>query len=326
MNNLKKVGLSALAGSLAMVSANAGEFSVTGGAEATYTSLSGSDTSNPLGVSHNIKFIGSGDVNGIGWEVMSDTAGNDFTQDSTYLKFDFGDLGTIAIEQGADSSGIGSLANNTPTAYEEADHNVATLGDGLDVAGDTTVIAYNTNVSGLGISVEWNPTTGNSGSTQAGGVSGSTISNTGSNINYAMKYSVGGVDLALGQSQTNYSVAGTPDDSELTYSVNWAMGPVKMGIQKSDIDSGASTSSDYKVTAVGIAFNVNESLSVSYGVSDNKVQNGANVGIAEENQGINAAYSMGSAALRASLNTSDNVGGVSGTKAEAMEISLNLTF
>ena len=326
MNNLKKVGLSALAGSLAMVSAHAGEFTVTGGAEATYTSKSGGDTTNPFGMSHNIKFTGSGDVNGIGWTVFSDTAGQDFAQDSSALTLDFGDLGTVAIEQGADSSGIGSLANNTPTAYEEADHNVAKLGDGLDVAGDTTVIAYNTNVSGLGISVEWNPTTGKTGSTQAGGVAAAGGSNTGSNINYAMTYSVGGIDLALGQSQTNYSVAGTPDDSELTYSVNWAMGPVEMGFQKSEIDSGASTTSDYKVTAVGVAFNVNENLSVSYGISDNKVQNGTNVGIAEENEGINAAYSMGSAAIRASLNSSDNVGGVSGTKAEAMEISLNLTF
>ena len=326
MNNLKKVGLSALAGSLAMVSAHAGDFTVTGGAEATYTSKSGGDTTNPFGMSHNIKFTGSGDVNGIGWTVFSDTAGQDFATDSSALTLDFGDLGTLAIEQGADSSGIGSLANNTPTAYEEADHNVAKLGDGLDVAGDTTVIAYNTDVSGLGISVEWNPTTGNTGATQAGGVAGSTLSNTGSNINYAMKYSMGGVDLALGQSQTNYSVAGTPDDSELTYSVNWAMGPVKMGFQKSDIDTGVSTASDYKVTAIGVAFNVNENLSISYGISDNKVQNGTNVGIAEENEGINAAYSMGSAALRASLNSSDNVGGVSGAKAEAMEISLNLTF
>jgi outer membrane protein OmpU len=97
MNNLKKVGLSALAGSLAMVSAHAGDFTVTGGAEMTYTSLSGRDTSNPLGMSHNIKFTGSGEVNGIGWTVFSDTAGQDFAQDSSALTLDFGDLGTLAV-------------------------------------------------------------------------------------------------------------------------------------------------------------------------------------------------------------------------------------
>ena len=38
MNKLKKIGLSALAGSLAAVSANAGDFSISGGAELSWTS------------------------------------------------------------------------------------------------------------------------------------------------------------------------------------------------------------------------------------------------------------------------------------------------
>jgi outer membrane protein OmpU len=325
MNNLKKVGLSALAGSLAMVSAHAGDFVVGGGAELTYTSKSGADTGNPLGMSHNIKFTGSGEVNGIGWTVMSDTAGQDFASDSSYLKFDLGDIGTIAVEQGADSSGIGSLANNTPTAYEEADHQTGSLGDGLDAAGDTTVVAYNGAMGGVGISVEWNPTTAGSGYNQAGAVS--TTSNTGSNINYALKYDLSGIQLAFGQSMTNYSTAGNPDDSELTYSVNYAFGPVKVGVQKSEIDNGVSTAADYDVTAYAIAFNINDDLSISYGISDNTKDNKAGVAdVTEENRGIMAAYSMGSAAARISLNSTDNVGGVSASNADVMEISLNLSF
>jgi len=324
MNNLKKVGLSALAGSLAMVSAHAGDFVVGGGAELTYTSKSGSHTNNPLGMSHNIKFTGSGEVNGIGWTVMSDTAGQDFASDSSYLKFDLGDIGTIAVEQGADSSGIGSLANNTPTAYEEADHQTGSLGDGLDKTGDTTVVAYNGNIGGVGLSVEWNPTTGKSGYNQAGNTGGT---NKGSNVNYALKYDLSGIQLAFGQSMTNYSVAATPDDSELTYSVNYAFGPVKVGVQKSEIDNGVSTAADYDVTAYAIAFNINDDLSVSYGISDNTKDNKAGVAdVTEENRGIMAAYSMGSAAARISLNSTDNVGGVAATNADVMEISLNLSF
>ena len=44
MINLKKVGLTALAGSLAAVTANAGEISVSGAANVTYVTKSGNNT------------------------------------------------------------------------------------------------------------------------------------------------------------------------------------------------------------------------------------------------------------------------------------------
>lgn len=323
MNNLKKAGLSALAGSLAMVSAHAGDFTVTGGSEITYVS-NNTVSGNPFGMSHNIKFTGSGEVNGIGWTVFSDTAGQDFATDSSALTFDFGDMGTLAFEQGADSSGIGSLANNTPTAYEEADHQTGSLADGLDAGGDTGVFAYNNTLAGLGISVEYNPSTGGTALTQAGGNSGD--GSTGSNVNYALTYAVGDLALAFGQSNNNNS-GDTNDDSEITYSANYAIGDFKVGVQRSDIDAGLATSADNEVTAYAVAYNINEDLSVSYGISDNTKDNKAGVAdVTEENTGISAAYSMGSASVRATYNQTDNVGGVSGTNNDAMELSLNLTF
>jgi outer membrane protein OmpU len=52
MNKFKKVGLSALAGSLAAFAANAGELAVSGSAEVTYHNDSGSSdtTGNPFGL------------------------------------------------------------------------------------------------------------------------------------------------------------------------------------------------------------------------------------------------------------------------------------
>ena len=50
MNNLKKIGLSALAGTLASLSAQAGEMSVTGTAEISYVQRDSNEiTGNPLG-------------------------------------------------------------------------------------------------------------------------------------------------------------------------------------------------------------------------------------------------------------------------------------
>ena len=54
MNNLKTIGISALAGSLAICSANAAEVSVTGGLAVTYTHQDTKEvTGNPMGCKRN---------------------------------------------------------------------------------------------------------------------------------------------------------------------------------------------------------------------------------------------------------------------------------
>ena len=67
MKKLTKIGVSALAGSLAAVAAQAGELSVSGSAVLSYTSedVKNQDTGGGLGMKNNISFTGSGDVNGM---------------------------------------------------------------------------------------------------------------------------------------------------------------------------------------------------------------------------------------------------------------------
>ena len=67
MTNIKKIGLSALAGALAMTSAHEGAISVTGNMEVSYTKGSGKHTTgSPLGQNNEISFTGSGELdNGI---------------------------------------------------------------------------------------------------------------------------------------------------------------------------------------------------------------------------------------------------------------------
>ena len=77
MNNIKKIGVSALAGSglgtAVAVSAQAGELSVSGSAILTYVALdtTHTHTGNNFGMANNVKFTGSGDVNGIGVTYMT---------------------------------------------------------------------------------------------------------------------------------------------------------------------------------------------------------------------------------------------------------------
>ena len=65
MKKYTKIGLSALCGSLASISAvNAGSLEVTGSALATYTTLGGQVTGNPIGMATGLTFTGNGELDG----------------------------------------------------------------------------------------------------------------------------------------------------------------------------------------------------------------------------------------------------------------------
>jgi len=65
MNKFTKIGLSALCGSLASISAaNAGSLEVLGSAQATWMSKSNLVTGNPIGMNTGLTFKGSGELDG----------------------------------------------------------------------------------------------------------------------------------------------------------------------------------------------------------------------------------------------------------------------
>ena len=69
MNNITKLGVSALCGSLAAVSAaNAGDLSVTGGVDMSWISMDDEVTGNPIGIGSNYTLAGSGELDN-GWNV-----------------------------------------------------------------------------------------------------------------------------------------------------------------------------------------------------------------------------------------------------------------
>ena len=82
MINLRKVGLTALAGSLAAVTAHARDLSVTGSANVTYVTKSGDNTAQSLGHDKDVKFSGSGELDN-GWTFAIHTlTKDDFTVSS----------------------------------------------------------------------------------------------------------------------------------------------------------------------------------------------------------------------------------------------------
>ena len=330
MKNFKKIGLSALAGSLAMFSVNA-DIGISGSSELTYTSGAGSTGSNsvngnPFAMSHDVNITGTGELdNGFAYSVNTNFAGQDMSPDSAIFKLDMGDLGTVGLDQGSGGFGISTLENKVPTAYEEADHGVGTLGHGIDAVGNTNVLGYSNTLAGVGISLQYNPDINTQTFNQAGSTNGA--GSTGSNWNGALSMAVPGVDgmtLAVGYSDTDNDGTVT-DNSEVTAALNYTMGSVSVGYQQSSVNNnGGSTGAEVK--AYGIALNVNENLSVSYSVNENEKTNASAAHVTEESTGIQAAYSMGSASVRLAVNEADNVGGVTGVTNENTELSLALAF
>ena len=124
MINLKKVGVSALAGSLVAFAANAGELSVSGTANLTYTSedigpsvSSANHDGNPFGHASDVAFNGSGDMNGytVSFFAALDAGGAGYASNS--ISMDMGDLGKIKFDQGGGGNGVAAIEDKTPTAW-----------------------------------------------------------------------------------------------------------------------------------------------------------------------------------------------------------------
>lgn len=134
MDNLRRIGITALAGTLASVSAaQAGEMSVSGTAELTYTQKDTTEmTGNPIGMGKDITFNGSGELDN-GWTVsvmhdLTDAA----AWASSSLSIGMGSLGTIVVDQGTGADYGSALDNVVPVAFEEAD---AGLDTGMKLSG-----------------------------------------------------------------------------------------------------------------------------------------------------------------------------------------------
>ena len=163
MNNLKKIGLSALAGSLVAFSANAVEMSVSGVAEVTYTTNGGTGTTvtgNPWGSNTSISFSGSGDV-GFGTativRTLNDGANHSTQTDnfvSAYQTVDLGSLGTISFDAaGGGLEGTTAYDDLLPTAYEEVWNGVGSGTSYNAGAASNDTIGYSNSFGAVGISL-----------------------------------------------------------------------------------------------------------------------------------------------------------------------------
>jgi outer membrane protein OmpU len=330
MNNLKKVGLTALAGSLAAVSAQAAEMSVSGATLLTYTSEDTTEvTGNPFGMKTNLGFTASGEVNGYTVSYMQTSQDQFAGMSSARLSVDMGDIGTIAFDQGS-GSGLGTIDDKTPTAAEE-------IWDGLDTpagaknglvgaAGSSGVFNYVKTYAGVTLNAaarKGSGTKSSDGASSAAGAGAWDFALTGTGDDYGAPGLAWGV--GYGEAEAG-SVATNGDDEHSTVFVNYSFGPVTAGLQRSNITLGSNTGTDQDTTAWGIAFNVNDNLSVSYGEREVDFDPAASATITEEGEGVAVAYTMGSIKIAGNRNEVTNNDGTANSKDQMTEIAVSFAF
>jgi len=323
MDNLKKIGLSALAGTLASLSAQAGELAVTGSAEISYVQRDGDEiTGNPIGMNKNIGFAGSGELDN-GWTVGTTIGTSDaMALTSASLSIGMGTLGTIYVDSGVGVDMGSALDNVVPTAFEEADAGMAT---GLVLSGGAInphgAITYKLPVfSGAQIGVSFNPRSGS-----ATAADGATSEGSGKRAyEYAVDWSpemVPGLRVGGAVGTCDDCVAGGKDLDEETWFATYAYGPLTIGYQTADEDKGAT---NYETDVYGVSFNVNDSLSVSYQYGETEGYTGS---VTAEFTGISAAYNIGPMAIKFTDNTGKNINGItSGVSQDDDNRELNLSM
>jgi len=321
MNKLKKIGLSALAGSLVATSAFAGEMSVGGSAKATWTDReAGSITGNGIGMNKLLSFNGSGELD-TGHTISVYFGNNGTSQSSASMTYDMGDMGSITLDNGAGGHGIGSIDDKTPTANEEIWDNISygTGHDGFRVGiGNAGALAYTGTFAGLTASIDY---VKQGGGSLEDGATGAAGSGTGKSIALTMA-PADGLSMGFGFGDVGNADASN-DSSQTTGFVTFAMGPVTLGAQMAE--EAQSRANNWTTTQWGASFNLNDNISVGYGQRTIDVGNDTS-SKDEKDTGISASWTAGSMSIKANINKADDMKGTAGSDKETTELAVSFAF
>ena len=318
MNNIKKIGLTALAGSLVAGSVSAATMSVTGSAGMSYT---GGDSKATQGqgwtMGDSITFSASGDVNDIGVTLTMELDGDDAAGgatanqqfDNQSIAFDLGDAGTLTFHGHGGSSALGAKDDVMPTANEEP-WDVVTGAEAhvIGGAGGNNMFSYSyAHESGVTGTVTY--------------VNAADAVTDVSSTSYGIEYT-GMEGLTVGYAQQDVEVTTNTKGDESTMYAKYAIGGFTVGIQMSENDM--ETGSDYESTGIGISYQVNDDLAVSYG--NHEIEEVSSGNPDQEAAAIGFSYTMGSLGIVGSLHDVDNIDNSSTNSREAYNLGLTFNF
>ena len=300
--NIKKVGLTALAGSLVATSAFAGSLSLSGGAKLSYvtkggTFVEGTANDNVLSgfsMDQEISASGSGELDN-GFTVtlshgLMGASGAFAGSDSSSISLDMGDMGTLSYDDTDGHFGLAGLEDFIPNAYEQANDGLGTTGTKATMAkmASGQGFGYSTTVGGASIGIGYSDNLGAT-TNRSDGSQDTTVASTTSSSSISLSYDVMDSLTVKG----GFGTEGQADGKELdhtTIGFVYSFGPAKIGYQMNDEDDSASGGSDRETEIYGVSFMVNDNFSLSYGEHNTELSGDPDD---QEADSIQASYSAG---------------------------------
>ena len=284
MNTFKKIGLTALAGSLVVTSAYAGSMSVAGGASIGLKNTTKTATGKSWTMGNQLTFSGSGELdNGMNVSLSfvmdqgDDTAASTGPFDSHSVTISSDGMGTLVFsgeggssaQSAIDTTAAGDLWNNgsgftSPRASEAGDNSLMyTLPSVMD---DLTLKAsYSPGSAGGQSATAW--------SVSYAGVEGLTL------------------DYGVGQTDTIGS-----EEEHTTMKGSYAWGSFTISASNTENAYDLASSTDEEISSWEVAYTVSDDLSVSYGTETIDTEGQS---VDEEAEGINVSYTTGGVTISA---------------------------
>tara|TARA_B110000211_G_scaffold196631_1_gene225742 strand:+ start:226 stop:1179 length:954 start_codon:yes stop_codon:yes gene_type:complete len=285
MNNLKKIGLTALAGSLVATSvAYAGALEATGTAQMKVENNSASSAGKTFGMANNIYFKGSGETDGglnvsLSYELDdgADSGNSSAVWDNHSVSVGNDTIGTVTVHGHGGSSAVTAL--DTTAAGDLWDNGSllpASKAPTDSGAGNNIVVyALPSVIDGVSVSASY-ATAGNNHE-------GSTA--------YGLTYTgVEGLSVSFGYGENKGTV--NVKDEQLVTKASYAYGPITAGYSVNQVEKDAADS--LTVSSMSLSYSVTDSLSVSYG---EETFDRSNNTVDIEVSGISGSYTSGGMTL-----------------------------
>ena len=323
MNNIKKIGLSALAGSLVAVSAHAGALSVSGGASLTMADSDVDNTQattaegNTWTMGDSLTFTGGGEMdNGmsiaVSYEVDNDETDAGDVMDSYSMTLSSDAMGSLTFSGHGGSSAMSAIDDKTPNAYEESWDGVAEADEETTVGGtsaDNMFTYKSPDIGGAVVTIGYVP-------------GGDAKTTTGSYMDFAVAISpeaVEGLTIGFGMGESEETAGSTVDEQAL-YAL-YSYGSFTLGYQMNEADGPASTD-DVEFSAFGVSYAVTDEISIAYNQSTSDLASASND---QEASGISASYTSGGMTVAGMMNSVDNVSHQT-DDAEGYELNFSFAF
>ena len=300
MNKFKKIGLSALAGSLVAVSANAGEMSVAGSASIAVEHVNGgaASTGKSWSMGNQLTFTGGGELdNGMNISLSFVIDQGDDTSDATgTAPFDshsvavsMDGFGTLKFHGEGGGSAVGDMDGSAAGGIWDNFQAAANEPKSGKSSDDMITDALPELMDGLALNTSYTP----------GGIG---FGGAGSSISYSATYTgVEGLTIAYGTGEDNTTAV---EADATAWKIAYAYGPITVTATDLEYDHGTATS-DRNMDSQAISYTVSDELSITYGVEE--ITDGSASSEKAEFESISASYTSGGMTLTVSSQEGKNI-------------------